>query len=96
VDLPQISDAFRRGTVSFSRVRAMTRVATPENEEYLMMIARHGTASHVEHLVRQFRKVKRIEALEQENQRHALCYSMTIQTANQQRVSDRRAAAKPC
>ena len=86
VDLPQISDAFRRGTVSFSRVRAMTRVATPENEEYLMMIARHGTASHVEHLVRQFRKVKRIEALEQENQRHALCYSMTIQTANQQRV----------
>ena len=37
-----------------------------------MMIARHGTASHVERLVKQFRKVKRIEALEQENQRHAL------------------------
>jgi len=71
-DLPQISDAFRRGTVSFSKVRAMTRVATPENEEYLMMIARHGTASHVERLVRQFRRVKRIEALEHENQRHAL------------------------
>ena len=50
----------------------MTRVATPENEEYLMMIARHGTATHVERLVKQFRKVKRIEALEQENQRHAL------------------------
>jgi len=71
-DLPQISDAFRRGTVSFSKVRAMTRVATPENEEYLMMIARHGTATHVERLVRQFRTVKRIEALEHENQRHAL------------------------
>ena len=71
-ELPQISDAFRRGTVSFSKVRAMTRVATPGNEEYLMMIARHGTASHVEQLVRQFRKVKRIEAMEQENQRHAL------------------------
>ena len=71
-DLPQISDAFRHGTVSFSKVRAMTRVATPENEDYLMMIARHGTASHVERLVKQFRKVKRIEALEQENQRHAL------------------------
>ena len=71
-DLPQISDAFRHGTISFSKVRAMTRVATPENEEYLMMIARHGTATHVERLVKQFRKVKRIEALEQENQRHAL------------------------
>jgi len=71
-DLPEISDAFRRGMVSFSKVRAMSRVATPENEEYLMMIARHGTASHVEHLVRQFRKVKRIEALQHENRRHAL------------------------
>ena len=57
---------------AFSKVRAMTRVATPENEDYLMMIARHGTATHVERLVKQFRKVKRIEALEQENQRHAL------------------------
>jgi len=71
-DLPKISDAFRHGTISFSKVRAMTRVATPENEEYLMMIARHGAASHVERLVRQFRKVKRIEALEQENARHDL------------------------
>src|SRR6056297_3776127 len=70
--LPKISDAFRRGTVSFSKVRAMTRVATPGNEEYLMMIARDGTASHVEQLVRQFRKVRRIEAMEQENRRHAL------------------------
>ena len=71
-DLPKISGAFRHGTISFSKVRAMTRVATQENEEYLMMIARHGAASHVERLVRQFRKVKRIEALEQENARHDL------------------------
>jgi len=71
-DLPQTSDAFRRGTISFSKVRAMTRVATPENEEYLLMIAWHGTASHMERLVRQYRKVKRIEALEAEEQRHDL------------------------
>ena len=71
-DLPQISDAFRRGTISFSKVRAMTRVATPENEDYLLMIARHGTASHVERLASQYRRVKRIEALEHENRRHAL------------------------
>jgi len=71
-DLPKVSDAFRQGQISFSKVRAMTRVATPENEEYLMMIARHGTASHMERLVGFFRKVKRIEALEAENQRHEL------------------------
>jgi hypothetical protein len=35
------------------------------------MIARHGTAVHVERLVRNYRKVKRIEALEKENTRHA-------------------------
>jgi hypothetical protein len=57
--LPQIADAFRKGEVSYSKVRAMTRVATPENEDYLLMIARHGSASHVERLVRGFRRVLR-------------------------------------
>ncbi|MEK6212721.1 MAG: HNH endonuclease, partial [Vibrio fluvialis] len=70
--LPKISEKFRMGEVSYSKVRAMTRVGTPENEEYLLQIARHGTASHVERLVRQYRKVKRIEALELENERHAV------------------------
>ena len=69
--LPQISEEFRHGRVSYSKVRAMTRVATPKNEDYLLMIARHGTAVHVERLVRNYRKVKRIEALEKENTRHA-------------------------
>jgi len=49
----------------------MTRVATQQNETYLLEIARNGTAAHVERLVRQYRKVKRIEALELENERHA-------------------------
>ncbi|MGD9021523.1 MAG: DUF222 domain-containing protein [Lysobacterales bacterium] len=71
-DLPLIRERFRKGEVSYSKVRAMTRVATPENEDYLLMIARHGTAAHVERLVRQYRKLKRIEALERDNERHAL------------------------
>ena len=71
-DLPVISEAFRTGRLSFSKVRAMTRVATPDNEDYLLMIADHGTASHVERLVRNYRNVKRAEALEQQNERHAL------------------------
>ena len=69
--LPQISAVFREGRVSYSKVRAMTRVATVKNEEYLLMIAAHGTAAHVERLVRNYRTVKRIEALEQENSRNA-------------------------
>ena len=39
-DLPQISKKFRRGEVSYSKVRAMTRVATDKNEGYLLKIAR--------------------------------------------------------
>ena len=57
--LPRISDAFRQGRVSYSKVRAMTRVATPDNEATLLTIALHGTASHVERTVRKFRWVQR-------------------------------------
>jgi hypothetical protein len=70
--LPKISAAFREGRVSYSKVRAMTRVADINNEDYFLMIANNGTASHVERLVRLYRGVKRTEALERENQRHAL------------------------
>ncbi len=70
--LPKISEKFRRGEVSYSKVRAMTRVATEKNEEYLLKIARHGTAAHVERLVRNYKKVKRNEALWHDNQRHVM------------------------
>jgi len=69
-ELPQISMAFREGKVSYSKVRAMTRVATAKNEEALLQVALGGTASHVETQVRLYRKTKRIEALEEENLRH--------------------------
>ena len=62
--LPLISAAFAGGVVSYSKVRAMTRVATPENEDYLLMIARHGTAAHVAKLVRATRSVQRTEEAE--------------------------------
>jgi hypothetical protein len=57
-ELPKISAAFETGTVSYSKVRAMTRAATPENEDFLLNIARHGTAYHVETLVRKYRRVQ--------------------------------------
>jgi hypothetical protein len=69
--LPQISKAFSEGRVSYSKVRAMTRVATPKNEDVLLMTALHGTAHHVERQVRLYRQVKRDEALAAENLRQA-------------------------
>ena len=57
--LPSIDDAFERGEISYSKVRAMTRVATPENEAELLNIARHGTAAHMERLVRAYRRCRK-------------------------------------
>ena len=70
-DLPLISKAFSRGELSYSKVRAMTRVADQSNEEYLMMIARHGTAHHVEKLVSQYRRCKRLQDTDNANRQHA-------------------------
>ena len=50
-ELPKTSAAFERGEVSYSKVRAMTPVATPDNDNYLLNIARRGTAAHVERSV---------------------------------------------
>jgi hypothetical protein len=56
-NLPLIDASFASGEISFSKVRAMTRVATPQNEDFLLMIAQYGTASHVEQVVRKYRNV---------------------------------------
>lgn len=57
--LPLMRAAFEAGRVSYSKVRAMTRVATPSSEAYLLMLAEHGTAAHVERVVRGVRQVRR-------------------------------------
>ena len=59
--LPEINEAFEKGELSYSKVRAMTRVATEENESYLLNIAQHGTTQHVEKLVGAYRTVSRCE-----------------------------------
>ena len=65
-DLPRISASMRRGELSYSKVRALTRVASRATEETLLMIALHGTAHHVESLVRLYRRAQEAEALSQE------------------------------
>ncbi len=51
--------AFAAGQLSYSKVRAMTRVATPKSESDLVAVALHGTASHVDRIVAGFCTVKR-------------------------------------
>ena len=69
-ELPMIDASFERGQISYSKVRAMTRAATPENEAQLLNIARHGTAEHMERLVRVYRRCrKRAEASPGETER---------------------------
>ncbi|MBT8067519.1 MAG: HNH endonuclease [Gammaproteobacteria bacterium] len=60
VHVPKIAERFAEGRLSYSKVRAMTRVAHAGNEEFLLMVAKHGTASHVERLVSQCRRVEKL------------------------------------
>lgn len=62
-ELPLIDDAFRRAKVSYSQVRAITRVATPEIESELMPVLLYGTAHHAETFVKRFsRGLKGLDA----------------------------------
>ncbi len=68
-ELPLISEAMSRGELSYSKVRALTRIATPETEEQLLEWGKVGSAAHVERLVRSWRRVKRIEEAERDKVR---------------------------
>src|SRR5436853_6258835 len=68
--LPRLAHALARGELSYAKVRALTRVATPETEERLLKVGRAGTAEHVERIVRAWRRVDRIGEAEQSRQRH--------------------------
>jgi hypothetical protein len=63
--LPLVAEALARGQLSYAKVRALTRVATPETEACLLAVGRAGTAAHVERIVRGWRSVdRRAEARE--------------------------------
>src|SRR3989442_13969437 len=57
--LPRLARALARGELSYAKVRALSRVATPETEERLLGVGRAGTAEHVERIVRAWRRVDR-------------------------------------
>jgi hypothetical protein len=60
--LPMIATAFATGELSYSKVRALTRVAEPGTEEELVEFARHATASQVERTVRAWRRADDVDS----------------------------------
>ena len=75
--LPKISAAMASGKVSYSKAREITRVVDAGNEDYLLAIAEHGTAAHVENLVRSFRRCHEAEELSREaRQQQSRCVSI--------------------
>ena len=68
--LPRLADALARGELSYAKVRALTRVATPETEERLLAVGKAGTACHVERIVRGWRRVDQLAEAREETPRH--------------------------
>jgi hypothetical protein len=70
VDLPEISASMGRGELSFAAVRALTRVATPENESDLLELGQGCTAAQLERMVRSFKLGSRQDETDRERERH--------------------------
>jgi Domain of unknown function (DUF222)/HNH endonuclease len=64
--LPRVAAAMAEGRLSYAKVRALTRVAQPATEKDFLNIALCGTASHVEDVVRGYRRALDAEELSRE------------------------------
>lgn len=74
--LPKVASAMACGKLSYSKAREITRIAIPETEEFLLSIAEHGTAQHVEKVVRVYRRCQEAEELSREaRQQQSRCVS---------------------
>lgn len=61
VDLPLLSAAFAEGRLSYSKIRALTRVAEPATEQMLLELAVEATASQLDRVVRAWRRSDRVD-----------------------------------
>src|SRR3990172_4793770 len=69
--LPLLCQALAQGELSYSKVRELTRVATPETEAQLLAVGRAGTAEHVERIVRGWRRMDAKAEARETARRHA-------------------------
>ena len=63
-ELPLMDAELARGQLSYSKVRAMTRVAAPVNEAELLELARCTTAAQLEKICRLYRQTQELSASE--------------------------------
>jgi len=70
-ELPLTRASLGRGRLSFSKVRALTRVATPENEGDLLDLAENSTAAQLDRVVRAWKRGSRKDEIEWEELRRA-------------------------
>lgn len=70
LDLPHCSRAMQEGRLSFCKVRALTRLATPRNEEELVEFAGPRPTSQVEDYCRHRRNAQRRESMQDVNRIH--------------------------
>ncbi len=73
-ELPLIREAFGAGALSYSKVRALTRVADGESEAELVELARHATAAQLERMVRAARRVTAAQAGQQQRESYLRWY----------------------
>lgn len=71
-ELPVVRAAFARGELSYSKVRALTRLEDVEDEATLVELGLVHTAAQLEKVVRVARKVTREEAVHADGDRHLL------------------------
>jgi 5-methylcytosine-specific restriction endonuclease McrA len=69
--LPALAEAMGRGELSYAKVRALTRIATPETEARLLAVGRAGTAVHVESIVRGWRRLDHQADAREATRQHA-------------------------
>ncbi|MCC5874007.1 MAG: DUF222 domain-containing protein [Gammaproteobacteria bacterium] len=60
-ELPTVSETLSRGQISYSKVRALTRIATPDNEAELLQFAERSTAADMEQLCKEYRQLEKLE-----------------------------------
>ena len=80
VELPLIDRALAEGSISYSKVRAMTRVATAMNEADLLTMARTMTGAQLERICRLTRQVTSLDGKDprdvEDRERHAVSRRM--------------------
>jgi hypothetical protein len=68
IDLPQMTSLFRSGRLGWSKVRALTRVATADNEHALAATSLDMTAGDVVRMVSQYRWRRTLSDIDAENE----------------------------